>query len=89
MGDEAPFKSFQAPEEMIKEVDNMLNKWSYRYDFVSCAEPKLTNTRRVGCVSIEDINRIPDSGITLEGSSRQRSECLCPRNKVNIIKTKH
>ena len=88
MGDEAPFKSFQAPEEMIKEVDNMLNKWSYRYDFVSCAEPKLTNTRRVGCVSIEDINRIPDSGVTLEGSSRQRSECLCPRNKVNIIKRK-
>lgn len=88
MRDEAPFNSFQAPDYMIKEVDNILGKWSSRYDFVSCAEPKLTNTRKVGCVSIDDINRIPESGVTIEGSSRQRSNCLCPSNKVNIIRRK-
>lgn len=88
MGNEAPFKSFQAPEYMIENVDNVLGTWNSRYDFVSCAEPKLTNTRKVGCVSIEDISKIPDSRVSIEGSSRQRRECLCPKNKVNIIKRK-
>lgn len=83
-----PYESFQAPVESIKKIDDVLKLFSTRYDFESCAEPHLSVPTKIGCVSSKDLALFPDSGVTLVRSSRQRSECLCPSNKVNIIKGK-
>lgn len=89
MGDKAPYSSFHAPDYMMDNVNKLLNKWSNIYSFESCAEPKLITAKKIGCVSKADIDIIkPSTEVSIIGSSRQRSTCLCPSNKVNIIKRK-
>lgn len=83
-----PYDTFHAPRDMMYKVDELLRSWKRRYDFVGCAERYLKNVRQVGCVSEEDIKLIPDSKVTIEGNGNFRKYCLCPSNKVNIIRRK-
>lgn len=80
-----PYSTFQAPDYMMKNTDNLLKFWTNRYNFESCAEPKLTIPEKVGCVSYKDIQLIKNDFVSIIGSSKQRSNCLCPSNKVNIM----
>lgn len=84
---EIPYTSFQAPDDLMRKVDNTLSMFSDEFEFESCAEPKLTVPKKVGCVSQTDIDLIsPEFPVTLgDISGKQRSECLCPNNKVNIL----
>ena len=52
----------------------------------SCAE-NVPTEYQVGCISKLDIE-IMGVDIELVGSSRQRRGCLCPSNKVELIKGK-
>lgn len=90
MGFDPPYESFHAPKDMLLALDDMLNSYSSRYEFESCAEAgRLRVPYRVGCVSEKDVDIInPKFKVDLIGESRQRSTCLCPKNKVQIIKTK-
>jgi DNA repair photolyase len=90
MGFNPPYESFHAPKEMTDNLDSLLSRYSNRYEFESCAEiGRLSIPKTVGCVSQRDIDIIkPEFDVSLVGSSRQRTSCLCPSNKVQIIRTK-
>lgn len=84
---EIPYTSFQAPDDLMRKVDNTLSMFSDEFEFESCAEPKLTIPKKVGCVSQIDIDLInPEYQVTLgDISGKQRSSCMCPNNKINIL----
>lgn len=87
-----PSSSFTCDHHQMDLVAKVCSKWKFRFTFETCAEPYLTNTfpsifDKVGCVSRKDLD-ILGVIIPLEGPSRQRKTCLCPSNKVQIIKRK-
>lgn len=80
---------FQASDEEFRAVDLMLSKLKFRFhvSFESCAEPKLKNADRVGCVNAKDMALF---GLTpSKTKKKQRSECLCAAGKTEMLPFNH
>lgn len=88
---EIPSTNFTCSQIQFEKIARILESYSDRFNFESCAEPKfnsITNVvEKVGCVSNKDLDILGVS-IELEGPSRQRKTCLCPGNKYQLIKRK-
>ncbi len=60
----------------------MLEPWRRRYTLESCAE---CGVWQVGCLSAHDAGPLRFDPEALRGRSRQRPECLCAGNKVELL----
>lgn len=78
--------NFQASQEQFDNVDNMIKNLKDKYGvvFESCAEEKLKNAERIGCVSKKDLDIF---GIELdcEDLKNNRKGCLCIANKTELL----
>ncbi len=82
-----PFDTFHAPLEIRKSIYDLLVDLGlqYHFDVEACAEPGIES---VSCLSQKDIDILGLSDkITLVGNKEQRSNCHCPDNKTEIIKS--
>ena len=81
------YKGFQASEEAFKRVDDIIAEYAAKYPeihFECCAEKLLKSCNHIGCVSNIDLSIL---GLPqwCEGRSSQRSTCLCPANKIQLL----
>ena len=81
--------NFQASDEDFENVDSVLRQMKsiYGVTFESCAEPKLTETEKTGCVSAKDF-AIFGLKIDTTEKSNQRRECLCIAGKTELLSHK-
>lgn len=54
----------------------------------SCAEPKLTETEKIGCVSEKDLGLLGLSLEKVDQAGYQRKNCLCCSNKTELLAEK-
>lgn len=86
-GLEIPYETFHAPLEVRQKLYNMLVGFGekYGFDVESCAEPGIES---VSCLSQKDIDILGlTNKIKLDGNKEQRSNCHCPANKTELIKS--
>lgn len=84
-GIDLPYETFHAPLEKRKRIYNILCEYGkkYGFDVEACAEPGIES---VSCLSQKDIDILGlTNKITLIGNKEQRSNCLCPSNKKELI----
>jgi DNA repair photolyase len=86
-----PYYTFYPDEDSIIKVSQILNHayQQWQPNFEACAEPLLVKhsngqVKSIGCVSQEDIN-ILGVDLNLEYGKKQRSTCLCPANKKQLL----
>lgn len=72
--------------KIVEMVKNILKEFPDAI-FESCAEtyPATGFIKKVGCISKRDLKILGIDDINLQGSSNQRSQCLCPANKVQLL----
>ena len=77
---------FQASKEEFESADSVLRqlKNNYGITFESCAEPLLTETEKVGCVSQKDLSIFGLKQDTNELKG-QRKTCLCIAGKTEML----
>lgn len=90
-----PGTSFHASPDAVNSVVDMINTYAFYHphlSFESCGESKHLalkldngNNHIVGCISKFDMNILGIPEDVLKGSSGQRSLCLCPGNKIQIM----
>lgn len=86
-GLEIPYETFHAPLEVRKKMYDILVGLGQKYNFEveSCAEPGIES---ISCLSQKDIDILGlTDKITLVGNKEQRSNCHCPSNKQELIKS--
>lgn len=76
-----PYTTFHASVDMQQSALDILSKYEKYYDFESCAE---NTPHKRGCISNKDL-QILNISADLIGSANQRSSCLCPANKVELL----
>jgi DNA repair photolyase len=78
--------NFQASDEEFENADSVLRqlKKIYGVVFESCAEPKLTETEKIGCVSQKDLSLF---GLKVDNNDLkgQRPTCLCVAGKTEML----
>ena len=82
-----PYEGFQAPYEMISNVKKMLQKYGNIYTFETCAENIVPEWKKA-CVSKTDSD-ILGKDIMFYRSKNQRTGCLCPMNKSEMLNHTH
>lgn len=77
---------FQASKEEFENADSVIRQLKEKYDviFESCAEPNLTETEKVGCVSQKDLDIFGLKNDT-EELKGQRKTCLCIAGKTELL----
>ena len=86
-GLEIPYETFHAPLEVRKKMYDILVGLGQKYGFEveACAEPGIES---ISCLSQKDIDILGlTDKITLVGNKEQRSNCHCPSNKQELIKS--
>lgn len=86
-GIEIPYETFHAPlEDRIKMYDKLVELGKkYGFEVESCAEPGIES---ISCLSQKDIDILGlTDRIILDGNKEQRSNCHCPANKTELIKS--
>lgn len=86
-GLELPYETFHAPLEQRKKLYDMLVGFGKKYGFEveACAEPGIES---ISCLSQKDIDILGlTDRVTLVGNKEQRSNCHCPANKTEMIKS--
>jgi DNA repair photolyase len=86
-GLEIPYETFHAPLEIRKNIYDILVDFGkkYNFDVEACAEPGIQS---ISCLSQKDIDILGlTDRITLIGNKEQRSNCSCPSNKKELIKS--
>lgn len=86
-----PMYSFNKPYPFnIKQTFKIFDKYKGDYIFEACSEqiPYNDNVFSIGCISKLDLD-ILNIDIELEGSSFQRSGCICPANKFELLSDRH
>lgn len=84
-----PYETFHADLAKRKYLEDVMKIATFMMDadLEACGEPDLTTTS--GCISQKDIDILGlTDKITLVGNAEQRKNCLCPKNKQQLIKGK-
>lgn len=92
LGIRLPFDGFTASDAQFASLNKMLLELRQRFQYIaieSCAEPMLTATERIGCVSDRDAKIIGIDELPEPNENRQRSNCLCSSCKVELLNNKH
>ena len=92
IGIEPPYgDNFTAPAEMFENVDSVVRQLKKIYPdciFESCAEGKLTETEKTGCVSEKDLDLLGISHDNVDNAGYQRKGCLCCSAKTELLSEK-
>ena len=86
-----PLYSYDKPfASSIKNTFDILDKYKDIYIFEVCSEdiPYNENILQVGCISKIDMD-ILNMNIHLVGNASQRTKCLCPSNKLELLDSRH
>lgn len=82
------YKGFHAASYSFKAVNDIIAEFKSKYPqiyFEACAEPKLTECNHIGCVSKVDCSILGQPDLTEGKQGRQRTSCLCPANKIQLL----
>lgn len=72
-----------------KLVNDIIEKYSSIYDFESCDRDDIFNTEhQLGCVSFKDLNVLGINEVDLLPNYKNKKNCLCPVNVVELIDIK-
>ena len=81
--------NFQASKEEFDNANSVLRQLKNNYGviFESCAEPNLTETEKIGCVSAKDLAMF---GLSVDDNALagQRKTCLCIAGKTELLSHK-
>jgi DNA repair photolyase len=78
-----PYATFKPGKFQINNTLKIINKWENLYSFESCAE---NTPHKMGCISAKDITLMKLNPEKLTGLGNQRKSCLCPSNKIELLK---
>lgn len=85
-----PYKTFHSKQINIDKLFEILKNKCDEYGILleACAE-NVPDENKVGCISKRDVEILGLSNeIELIGNSEQRRGCLCPANKIELLKIK-
>ena len=77
-----PFESFKAPEYMLNNVRNYIERYSMFFDFEACAEDLPGKT---GCISKKDYEILGLDTFYIKEGGFQRKGCLCCAGKTELL----
>lgn len=86
-----PLYSYDKPFiSSISETFKVFEKYKDVYTFEACSEdlPYNDNIMPVGCISKIDMD-ILNLNVDLIGNAKQRTKCLCPSNKLELLNSRH
>lgn len=86
-----PLYSYDKPfSSSIQNTFNILEKYKDIYNFEVCSEdiPYNESIMQVGCISKIDTD-ILNLDMPLIGNANQRTKCLCPSNKLELLNSRH
>ena len=80
---------FNIPWTLRHKNEFLLEEMNRNLEYETCCEFECPPWQKVGCISNKDLKILNKNNLRFTGISKQRLECLCPGNKLELLNNKY